>query len=257
MAIKNYQWRTSFKLISGGYIGEQTGVIPDDQSWRTTDATSGTTTAEYYYRDSYNATNANSSRVVVTIRDVWTASINSRNQLALTITSVITRIRRDDFRGENSTNPNRNIYIRRSKSSPVIWSTSDPTTYAHELGTNISLGTYTFVLEPGQGATGSSIYFRSVTIGHDDDPVPNPYTDEMLIGVEFKNILPANYRPGATLDSNGVWQAHDRDGGKAHILTPMNSWREMRSSAGLVNCGDPPSIYLNNKWYNQREFGAE
>lgn len=254
---KQFQWRTNFRLISDGYPDEETGVIPNDTSWHTTDATSGSATAEYYYRDSYNGTNANSSRVVVTIRDEWNASINSRNQLTLTITSTVTSIRRDDFRGTNNTNPNRNIYIRRYNGGSVIWSTSDPATYAHTMGSNIALGTYTLTLEPGQGATGSSIYYRSVTVGHDNDPVPNDYCDEMLMGVEFKNILPADYRPGAIRDNSGVWWSHNRDGGEVHILTGNGTWREERTIAGGEDSDNPPSIRTNSKWVNQRLIGRE
>lgn len=252
---KQFQWRTNFNLISGGYDGEQTGVEPNDTSWHTTDDTSGSSTAEYYYRDSYNATNANSSRVVVTVRDDWTASINSRNQLTLTITTTITNIRRDDFRGINNTNPNRNIYIRRYNGGPVIWTVSDPATYAHDLGNNISLGTYTLTLEPGQGATGSSIYYRSVTIGHDNDPVPNDYCDEMAIGIEFKNILPADYRPGKIWDGS-TWQSHNRSAGFEKIYTDTSNTREMRTIDGGVGTGNPPSIY-NERWLNERLIGNE
>lgn len=254
---KQFQWRTSFNLISGGYPGEWTGVNPPDTSWHTTDATSGSVTAEYYYRDSRISSNENSSQVVVTIKDDWTASINSRNQLTLTITSTVTNIRRDDFRGDNAGNPNRNIYIRRYNGGPVIWNVSDPATYPHDLGNNIALGTYMLTLEPGQGATGSSIYYRSVTVGHDNDPVPNAYCDEIAMGIEFKNILPADYRPGATRDSGGVWQSHNREGGAVHILTGNGVWREQRTLGGGVDCGNPPSIRKEDKWFNQRLIGKE
>lgn len=254
---KQFQWRTSFNLISGGYAGEETGVIPNDTSWHTTDATSGTATAEYYYRDSDVAQNANSTRVVVTVQDSWTASINSRNQLTLNITSTITRIRRDDSRGTGGGGLARHIYIRRSVNSPVIWSTLDPTTSTHEIATNISLGTYTLVLEPGQGATGSSIYYRSTTNGYENVPIPNIYTDIMAMGVEFKNILPADYRPGAIRDNSGVWWSHNREGGEVHILTGNNTWREQRTLGGGTDCGNPPSIRKNDKWVNQLLIGKE
>lgn len=254
---KQFQWRRHFDLISGGYPGEDVGVIPNDQSWHTTDATSGSLTADYYYRDSAYGRDSDSTRVIVTLRDDWTASINSRNQLTVTVTSTITNISRDDARGDNSTNNGRNIFIRRYKGGPVIWSTSDVTTYTHTIGTNINLGTHTYTLEPGIDATGDSLYYRSNTVGHDNDSPPNMFIDEISMGIQFKNILPADYRPGAILDGNGVWQSHNRDNGESHILGPNSAWIEMRTIGGGVECGNPPSIRKNDKWYNMLEIGKE
>lgn len=253
----NYQWRTNFNLISGGYPGELAGVNPPDTSWHTTDATSGSATAEYYYRDSDVAQNANSTQVVVTIQDSWTASIDNRNRLTLNITSTITRIRRDDSRGTGGGGLARHIYIRRTESSPVIWSTLDPTTSTHEIATNIALGTYTLVLEPGQGATGSSIYYRSTTNGYENVPIPNIYTDIMAMGVEFKNILPADYRPGAIRNSGGTWLSHNRSGGEVHVRNANGVWIEERTLGGGTDCGNPPSIRKDNKWFNQQLLGKD
>lgn len=253
----NYQWRTSFRLISGGYPGEGTGVIPNDTSWHTTDTTTGSATAEYYYHDSDVASDANSTRVVVTVQDSWTATINNRNQLILNISSVITRIRRDDKQGTGGGGLARHIYIRRSENSPVIWETLDPTTSTHEVGANIPLGTYSLTLDPGQDATGSSIYYRSTTNGYENVPIPNIYTDIMAMGVEFKNILPADYRPGAIRNTNGEWLSHNRNGGEVHILTGNGTWREERTLGGGVDCGNPPSIRKNDKWFNQRLIGKD
>ena len=49
---KQYNWRLASQIISGGYAGEDTGVIPPDTGWRTTDVMSGSSSAEYYFRDS-------------------------------------------------------------------------------------------------------------------------------------------------------------------------------------------------------------
>jgi hypothetical protein len=258
MAIKNYQWKTDNSIISGGYQGERVGVIPNDSSWHTTDALSGSVSAEYYFHDSDTFDNNNSSRVVVKITEQWDASISIRNVLTVTLRTTIDSIRRDNIAGYPGS-AGRNMFLRRYEGGPVLWSTSnDSVSTAHIiLGSPLVLGTYTFNIAAGQNLQHGSIYFRSNTVGHDGDTPPSSYVDIMQMGLTFRNILPADYRPGATLDSNGVWQAHDRDDGKAHILTPQNTWREMRSSGGLVVCGNPPSIYLNNKWYNQREFGTE
>lgn len=77
------------------------------------------------------------------------------------------------------------------------------------------------------------------------------------MGVKFVNILPPDYRPGATLDSNSLWQSHNRETGKAHILGANGKYIEMRTIAGLEDSDNPPSIRVNNKWFNQRKIGKE
>lgn len=257
---KQYRWRTSFVKISGGYPGEETGVIPDDQSWHTTDALSGTATAVYHYRDSDVAQNANSTNVDVEIRDTWTASIDSRNRLTITVNTTLLSIVRNGWQGTGGGGIMRNIFVRRAATSPLLWSVSDPTTYEHTiLGTPVDLGTYTFTLEPGQGgsATGSSIYYRSNLAGHDSTPPPSSAVDEFALGVEFENILPVDYRPGAIRDSGGTWWSHNRDGGEVHILTEGGTWREERTVAGGVDSDNPPSIRTDSKWVNQQLIGKD
>lgn len=256
--MKNYQWRTQMNILSGGYVGEENGVIPNDQSWKTTDSASGSMTAEYYYRDSPSGQNANSSRVVVTMSENWTASVDNRNNLIIDLSTDVTNIRRDDIRGTVGSGWY-NLFIRRELNGPIIWSIGgDPVNTAHTIwGSTIHIGDYHFVIAPGQNLTHSSIYFRNNYIGHDNDPIPSAFVDVMQMGVEFKNILPADYRPGAILDGNGVWQSHNRDNGESHILGPNSAWIEMRTIGGGVECGNPPSIRKNDKWYNQLEIGKE
>lgn len=256
--MKNYQWRTSMSILSGGYPGEETGVNPNDQSWKTTDATSGSMTATYYYRDSLTASNNSSSRVSVTLQEAWTANIDSRNNLIIDLSTSITSIVRDDIRGSLGSGYF-NIFVKRDAGSPAVWSIGgDQVNTAHTiLGHTVPIGTYHFVLAPGEGLTNSSIYYRNNYIGHDNDPIPSQYVDVMEMGVEFKNILPADYRPGAIRDNDGVWQSHNRDAGEAHVLGSGGTWIEMRTVGGGVECGNPPSILKDDKWYNQLEIGHE
>lgn len=79
--------------------------------------------------------------------------------------------------------------------------------------------------------------------------------DEFFVGILITNPNPPDYRPGAVLDGNDVWQSHDRSSGKAHILTSGGSWNQLRTVDGLTACGNPPSIRYDDKWYNQRKFG--
>lgn len=260
---KNYQWRTSSDIISGGYAGEETGVIPPDTGWRTTDVLSGSSDAEYYFRDSDIGQNSDSSRVVVSIMETWTASINSKNYLTVTLKTIVTGIRRDDIRGSAGTmGVGRDMYMRRENGGPLIWSVlNDPINTAHTiLGSPITLDDYTFTLAPGQNLSRGSIYFRSNTQGHGGDIPPSEYIDLMWLGTEFRNILPEDYRPGATLDTNiNVWKSHNRTNGACHILsnTSGNSWHECRTIGNGDIFGDPPSIYHSAKWFNQRLLGKE
>ena len=81
--------------------------------------------------------------------------------------------------------------------------------------------------------------------------------DQFFLGVIITNPNPPDYRPGAILDANAVWQSHNRSGGEAHILGANNTWVEMRTLEGGTSMGNPPSIRLNNKWANQRKIGKE
>lgn len=254
--MKNYQWRTQMDILSGGFVGEETGVIPNDQSWKTTDATTGTMTAEYYYRDSTVGQNANSSRVVVSLSESWTASVDNRNNLIIDLSTDVTGIRRDDLRGTVGAGWY-NLFIRREAGGQVLWSIGgDPVNTAHTiLGSTVHLGDYHFVLAPGENLTHSSIYFRNNYIGHDNDPIPSEYVDVMQMGVEFKNILPADYRPGKIWDGS-TWQSHNRAAGFEKIYTDPSTTREMRTIDGGVGTGNPPLIY-NERWLNERLIGQE
>lgn len=256
---KNYQYRAQFIIVEGGYPGETTGVSPADDNWHTTDVASGSATHSYYYNDSTCASNANSSRTTVRITDSWTVDIDEHNNMNVTVHTVIDSISRAAYQG----NPNScasnivtDIIIRRYSGGSVLarYNNQNFTTYG-TVASNIDLGTYTFTLAPGQDANRSTVHYTNdahFTGGGQE----GLYDDVFRMGITFKNILPADYRPGATLDSSSIWQSHERTGGKAHILTSGGTWREMRTNSGLVESDNPPSIYTT-KWMNQRLIGKE
>ena len=256
---KNYQYRAQFVIVEGGYPGETTGVSPADDSWHTTDVATGSATHDYYYNDSTCASNANSSRTTVRITDSWTVDIDEHNNMNVTVHTVIDSISRAAYQG----NPNScasnivtDIIIRRYSGGSILarYNNQNFTTYG-TVASNIDLGTYTFTLAPGQDANRSTVHYTNdahFTGGGQE----GLYDDVFRMGITFKNILPADYRPGATLDSSSVWQSHERTGGKAHILTSGGTWREMRTNSGLVESDNPPSIYTT-KWMNQRLIGKE
>ena len=257
---KNYQYRAQFIIVEGGYPGETTGVSPTDDSWHTTSATSGSATHTYYYNDSTCAANANSSRTSVNVTDSWTVDIDEHNNMNVSVHTVINSISRAAYQGDpNSCASNivSDLIIRRQSGSAVLARYNDQNfgTYG-TVASNIDLGTYTFTLAPGQDANRSTVHYTNDAhfVGGGQEGL---YDDVFRMGITFKNILPADYRPGATLDSSSVWQSHERTGGKAHILTSGGTWREMRTLGGLVDMGNPPSIRKDDKWYNQRLIGKE
>lgn len=258
MAAKNYQWKTDASIISGGYPGEETGVINGTTDWQTTSVLTGSTSEQYYFRDSDYVSNARSSRVVVSITESWTASISRRNYLTVTLNTVINSIVRDDIRGDPGT-LGRSMFIRREDGGPLIWSVSnDPINNAHTILANpVTLDSYTFTLAPGEQLSRGSVFFRSNVTGHDGDVVPSIYVDLMWLGTHFRNILPRETIPHAVLGADGKWLSHNRDGGDLRLYRG-SAWSDnLPNVGGGEDYGDPPSILKNNKWLNARTFGRE
>lgn len=261
---KNYQWKTDAIIISGGYPQEETGIISGTTDWHTTDSPTGSTSDGYFYRDSSTAQNSNSSRVVVGITESWVASIDSKNNLTITLTTQIDNIVRDDIRGTPWISPYaryRNIYLRRESGGSILWSaTNDDINNAHTiLGSPVTLDSYTFTLAPGENLSRGSIYYFSTVPGHESDPLPNIYTDVMWLGTSFRNILPKDYRPGATLNTtNNIWFSNNKEGGACHVLK-NGVWQECRTVGGDEGGqGNPPLMLRSpnaNSWYNQRLLG--
>ena len=249
---KQYQWQVSMDAV--GPIAA--GVLSGDTSLHTTDVLSGTSTAQYYYLDSNVVTSgtANTSRVVIRVTDTWTVSFDSRNNLTVSVSSVLDSIVRDNVNGNpaGSSNLARDMNAYQYEGGTSLWYYRDTNiSAAKTIATNISLGTHVFTLAPGQMASRHSMFFFNKTVG------AQTAGDRLNMGVKFVNILPPDYRPGATLDSGSLWQSHNREGGKAHILGSGGTWAEMRTMAGLEGSDNPPSIRLNNKWFNQRKLGKE
>ena len=254
---KNYQYRAQMVIVEGGYPGEEPGVNPPDTSWHTTSATSGSATHTYYYNDSTCAANANSSRTSVNITDSWTVDIDEHNNMTVTVHTVINSIVRAAYQGDPNACANNivtDIVIRRQAGGAVLARYNDQNfaTYG-TVASNVDLGTTTFTLAPGQNLNRSTVHYTNdahFTGGGQE----GLYDDVFRMGITFRNILPADYRPGATL--NSVWLSHDRTGGSAHILTSGGTWREMRTNNGLTESDNPPSI-RTTKWMNQRKIGKE
>lgn len=257
---KQYRYRTTSELSSGGYPNEEIGVSPNDTSWHTTTSPTGSISRVYYYRDSNSATNANSSRVEITIRDEWSVSFDESNNMTVTVNTYLDRIIRGSIIGNPliGGNATRHLRFYREAGGAVLAEfTNDPIGTAHTiLGNTISFGSFTFILPPGQGARRSTVYFSNYTTGFEHIPPPTTYADILLLGVELQNILPRDYRPGAVVGDDGEWYSHNRSAGTAMIFDGQN-WVEMRTADGGVGTDNPPMIYSDDGWKNMRKIGKE
>lgn len=250
------QFKENLSIISGGYPGEGVGSDGVIQDWTDTSGASGSHTVTYYYHDSTLQTDANSTIVRVTITDEWSAVKNNDNSYDVTVRSVINSITRTVIGSPPVYTVS--MFARRYASGPNMWTSggcvnaSVNATHA----TNVDLGTFVIHLPPGQETiTHGTVYFRSNTCGHDGDG-PGPYVDEFWMGINFRNILPPDYRPGDTYDNN-AWWSHNRSSGWAGVWDG-GAFREMRTESGDGSVsGNPPYIYNGSNWVNQRKIGNE
>lgn len=283
---KEYEWSAALTVDSGGYSGEliaiyqgdhklfEGAVYPEetpmtkDTGWNRTSDLTGTGTYTYVYRDSDSGDNDASMKVEVTVRDDWQVSINGRNYMNVTVHTVITSVQRTW--GGGAVNANRHLWARREAGGANYFDFIDNGSTVHDIlraaypderDPKIDMGTYTFTLAPGEDAKRATVYWRNTTVGYESLAVPNIYTDILGVGVHFKNILPRDYRPGASLDTNtSVWKSHNRERGACHVLK-NGVWQECRTVGGDEGeKGNPPLILTAanaNSWRNQRLIGKQ
>lgn len=250
-----YKWRASTRYRSDTSLSY--GVTPSSwDSWQTASPGSQAPGAiTYWYRDANVSgpggfTDANSSRVAISLTETWDATIDNRNNLTITITTTINSVIRDDLRGANQNTPGRNINIYREEGGAAVLALSDSQlAVAHTIWSGpATLSVYTFTLAPGQSLERSSLFVHNQTIG-------SASYDDIWAGIQFLNDLPADYRPGAVLSGN-QWLSHNRNGGKCHVLGG-NTWKECRTLGGPTEKGNPPSTYHNGLWYNMNNIGKD
>ena len=260
---KQYNWRARTSYQSTTTLSY--GVNPSAQSnWQTANAGSMSGTWTYWYRDANVSspagfTDANSSRVAVSLTESWTATIDSHNNLTISVTSTINSLVRDDLRGTNQNTPGRNIDIYRTSGGASVLSLTDTQlASAHTIWSGpLVLDTYTFTLAPGQNLERNSLYLHNQTIGMQS-------YDDIWFGIQWRNPLPKDYRPGTALDTNtSIWKSHNRNNGACHILSNVGNmtWHECRTVGGDEGeKGDPPLILTAanaNSWRNQKLLGKE
>ena len=252
---KTYKWRASTRFKSTSTLSH--GVTPADQdTWQTAGEGTLSGSYTYWYRDANVAgpsgyTNANSSRVKVSVTESWDATIDNSNNLIITIRTTINSIVRDDLRGSNQNTPGREIKIYRVQGgSAVVSVTDNQVATAHTIWSGPKvLDEYTFTLAPGEHLERSSLYLHNKTVGY------NSY-DDIWFGIQFRNDLPADYVPGATWNGS-KWLSHNRTGGTADLYNG-STWNQMRTVSGDGDTtGDPPYIQTGSKWVNQRNIGED
>lgn len=198
------QFKENLSIISGGYPREGVGSDGVTQDWTETSGDHGSSTVTYWYHDSATMTDANSTIVYVTVTDEWTAVKRSDNTYEVTVHSVLNSITRER---RGSPSPlSVSIFVRRERGGPNIWTSGGcvSATANATHATNVDLGTYTIILPPGQPAVlHGAIYYRSNVCGYDGTNPPSIYVDEYWLGINFRNILPPDYRPGKIRSSNG------------------------------------------------------
>ena len=253
---KTYKWKADTTYQSDTSLSY--GVIPTDHTgWQTAQAGQQSGSWTYWYRDANVSgpggyTDANSSRVMISLTESWTASIDTHNNLTITITTTINSVVRDDLQGTNQNTPGRNIDIYREPgASPVLSLTDSQLASAHTIFSGPQLlDQFTFTLAPGQSLQRSSLFLHNQTIGYSS-------YDDIWFGVLFLNDLPAETIPHAVRDNNGVWLSHNRVGGDLRLWNGSRWTDNLANTDGGTGFGDPPSVYHNSKYYNARTFGKE
>ena len=253
---KYYKWKADTTYQSETSLSH--GVSPTDHTgWQSATAGGQSGTWTYWYRDANVGpggvwSDANSSRVAVSLTESWTATISNRNYVTITINTVINSVVRDDLRGQNVDSPGRYINIYREQGGAAVLSLTDNNlASAHTIYSGpLTLDQYTFTLAPGQSLQRSSMYLHNQTIGRDS-------YDDIWFGALFLNDLPKETIPGAVLNTSAQWLSHNREGGDLRIWNGSRWTENLPNVGGGEEYGDPPSIYRSSKWLNQRTFGKE
>lgn len=244
------QYKENLTLISGGYPGENPGSDGVVQNWTETTGYSGSSTVTYHYNDSAQMANANSTYVEINITDNWTAVKDNRNYYHITVSTTINYIRRTRVGSPSPLSVY--MFARHDAGSANIWTSGGCVDAANSgtNATNINMGTTTIDLAPGQSTNvHGTVYFRSNICGHNNAKPPSIYVDEFWLGVNFRNTLPPDYRPGKTW--NGAeWISHNREAGsyvgknKFDVQRYYDGVKNDKSAATLT-FGDDAITWIN------------
>lgn len=202
-----FQWRatTVIKTVAPNTF-LTSGAIPSTQeNWQTADiGVPDSGTWDFFFRDANNTdaqgryTDANSTRVLSTITQSWDTSVDDLNNLTVRVRTTIGPVVRDSLQGVCQATPGRIIDWYTSEGGASVLHLTDYTVGTPKTlydGT-LSIAEYSFTIAPGQSTERSSLYVHNETAGYG-------WYDDVWIGVQFRNILPAPTTYRVTYDANG------------------------------------------------------
>lgn len=205
----DYQWRANLEFAAGDPGQLSHGVTPSTQeSWQTSTAGGSMSPGQYtyWYRDSNTAwqgvyQDALSSRVALKVTQTWTTSVDSMNNLSVTVSTVVDSIDRDDVRApsgySDSNTPGRDINLYKNNGALVFSTTDYQVATAHNLSGSLNLGSETFSIAPGDtSVVKPSLYLHNQTVGGSS-------YDDIWLGIQFRNPLPPPVLYTLTYDANG------------------------------------------------------
>lgn len=207
------QYKENLTMYSTGYPGEGVGSNGVVQNWTDLNVLSGSTTATYYYHDSIQASDSNSTIVNVLITDNWSATIDRvTNTIRITVSTTVGAITRTKIGSPGALKAR--LMIRRYRNGNNLWSAPSPLTSTNYVDAAINdsyaapgdIGTTTLVLPPGQENAFSSVFFRSEIYPEGVGVVTPPssqWVDEFGMGVNFRNVLPLPTTYSLVYDANG------------------------------------------------------
>lgn len=204
------------EVPSSGYEGEEVG---SDNSAPKDPGAEGELhefSATYFYRDSNllpNPSNNSSSRVDVSIAQVYSYKRTVGNHYQITVSGYLTKIARGGIQtsdGAITQNPGRTIQVWGVNGNSV-WGPRN--TYPNQADTyfegRLFLGQKTYDLKPGETTPLDSLAadYRSYTTGFwNGRDIPSRFLDQMHMGLMFENTLPTECDPPKLLS---VRQADD------------------------------------------------
>jgi len=254
---RQYQWRATTKFASDTSLSY--GITPStSENWQTANIgeQEPARTWTWWYRDTNTPYYGQwvddiSTRVAVRMSESWSTSVDEYNNLIVTVNVTVDSVKRDDALGGGGANlPGRSITLYQWEGGPSILGLTDVEVgEEHTLYDGpLTVRQFSFTIPPGNDTQHSTLYLHNQTIGHES-------YDDIWVGVQFRNILPADYRPGAVYRSG--WKSTDRNTGACNQFYG-GSWHTMRTINGGSGTNNPPSIYhSNNTFYNQRRVGSD
>lgn len=265
---KQYQWRTICGMVSPS--GMSNGVTPGTYlNWQNENAGGRSVQGiGYWYRDTnytwIPAPDENSTRAIYYVDQSWNATIDQWNVLRITMNTVITSIVRDDKQNKYydgaylplPDTPCRGIYIFDGATGQQVDYIQDCLVGTeHTISGYVNFSQQEFTIYPGSDTTTETIIVHNETQDSQHD------YDDISIGVQFKNPLPAPVNYKLNYNANGGSGAPASDVmytvDDSHTFTVDNTvptranyrfdgWSESPSGPVTYHGGDSYTVYRAN-----------